>query len=55
MNRQSLPAAESASRRRRVVVVVEYDVTHLTTAQIDELLLRSLIGDQDVSLKIEAR
>jgi hypothetical protein len=48
------PVAEDASRRRRVVIV-EYDVTHLTTAQIDELLLRSLVGDQDVSLKIEAR
>lgn len=39
--------------RRRRLVVVEYDVTRLTAAQVDELLLRALVGDQDVSFRIE--
>jgi hypothetical protein len=41
--------------RKRRVVVVEYDVTCLTATQIDALLLRSLVGDQDVSIKIEVK
>lgn len=46
------PAEQQPPRKRRVVVV-EYDVTRLTAAQVDELLLRALVGDQDVSFRLE--
>lgn len=43
-----------AARKKRVVIV-EYGITRLTAAQIDALLLRSLIGNQNVTIKIENR
>jgi hypothetical protein len=44
-------STEQAKRRR--VVVVEYDITGLTPEQVDELLLRALIGDQGASFRVE--
>ena len=38
---------------KRKVVIVEYDVTHLTQEQVDTLLFGALASCQDVSFKIE--
>ena len=38
---------------KRKVVIVEYDVTHLTPEQVDALLFGALASCQDVSFKIE--
>lgn len=42
---------ERAKKRR--VVVVEYDVTGLTPAQVDDLLFSALARGRDVSFKVE--
>jgi hypothetical protein len=44
---------DPSTARKRRVVVVEYDVTSLTADQVDALLLHALVGDQDVSFRIE--
>ncbi len=47
------PEPVEQSPRRRRVVVVEYDVTRLAAEQVDDLPLRVLVGDQDVSFRIK--
>ena len=44
--------ANKLSCKRRVVIV-EYDVTHLSQEQVDALLFGALASCQDVSFKIE--
>lgn len=46
---------EPKPRRRRRVVTVEFDVSHLTEVQVDAILLGALAICHDVSLKIEVK
>lgn len=48
-------ASDATRSSKRRLVVVEYDVTRMTAKQVDALLLHVLVGDQDVSIKIEVK